>query len=129
MQRKQGTSNRKERGSIRERRPHVIFASKLEEIRNAAESRPTAGPFHKPVSRKIVPKYYEIISHPMDLSTIREKINKYEYRTADAMLKDFDLMKTNAIKFVSVDDACTSIQLSSFDYQTSPDFCLNFFLV
>jgi hypothetical protein len=102
MQRRQGTSNRKERGSIRERRPHVIFAKRLEDVRSEVESRPSAGPFLKPVSRKDFPKYYEIVSHPMDLSTIRDKISKYEYRTADAMLKDFQLMKTNCVKFVSV---------------------------
>lgn len=102
MQRKQGTSNRKERGSIRDRRPHVIFANRLEEMRNAVESRPTAGPFLKPVPRKTLPKYYEIISHPMDLSTIRSKIQNHKYATAEQMLKDFQLMKENAIKFVSI---------------------------
>lgn len=102
MQRRQGTSNRKERGSIRDRRPHVIFANKLEQIRSAVESRASAGPFHKPVSRKHYPRYYEIISHPMDLATIKDKISKYEYRTAESMLKDFELMKSNAIKFNGV---------------------------
>merc|ERR1712032_802817 len=99
IHRRQGTNNRKERGSIRDRRPHVIFANKLESIRNAVESRPSAGPFHKPVNRKHYPRYYEMISHPMDLSTIKSKIEKYEYRTADSMLKDFALVKTNAVKF------------------------------
>ncbi|KAG7357332.1 DUF3591 domain containing protein [Nitzschia inconspicua] len=103
MQRRQGTSNRKERGSIRERRPHVIFANRLEEIRNAAESRPSSGVFHKPVNRKQFPKYHEIISHPMDLSTIRDKIHNFKYPTADAMLKDFQLMKSNALKFNGAD--------------------------
>ncbi len=99
IQRRQGTSNRKERGSIRDRRPHVIFANKLESIRAAVESRPSAGPFHKPVSRKAIPRYYEMISHPMDLATIKTKIEKYEYRTADSLLKDLELVKTNAVKF------------------------------
>jgi len=102
IQRRQGTSNRKERGSIRERRPHVIFANKLESIRASIESRPNAGPFHKPVSRKAIPRYYEMISHPMDLATIKTKIEKYEYRSADSLLKDFELVKTNAIKFNGV---------------------------
>jgi len=97
--RRQGTSNRRERGSIRDRRPHVIFANKLELIRTAAESRPTANAFHKPVSRRDYPTYYEMISHPMDLSTIKSKIEKYEYRTTESLLKDFELIKINAIKF------------------------------
>ena len=99
IQRRQGTSNRKERGSIRDRRPHVIFANKLESIRAAVESRPSAAAFHKPVSRKAIPRYYEMISHPMDLATIKTKIEKYEYRTADSLLKDLELVKTNAVKF------------------------------
>ncbi len=97
--RRKGTSNRKERGSIRDRRPHVIMADRLEAIRSAIESRPSSGPFHKPVNRRAWPQYYEKISNPIDLATIRDRIQKYEYRTADAFLKDFDLMKSNAIKF------------------------------
>jgi len=73
---RKGTSNRRERGSIRDRRPHVIFAEKLEEIRSAVESRQFSGPFHKPVPRRLVPKYYEVISHPIDLQTIRDKISR-----------------------------------------------------
>ena len=99
---RKGTSNRKERGSIRDRRPHVIMADRLEAIRGAVEARPSSGPFHKPVNRRAWPQYYEKISNPIDLSTIRDKIQKYEYRTADAFLKDFELMKSNAIKFNGV---------------------------
>ena len=40
-----------------------------------------------------------MISHPMDLATIKTKIEKYEYRTTDSLLKDFELVKTNASKF------------------------------
>jgi hypothetical protein len=118
VSRRKGTSNRKERGSIRERRPHVILANKMEEIRSLIESRPTSGAFHKPVNRRALPRYYEVISDPIDLSGIRDKMAfiflmketslastyiflclRYEYRTADAFLKDFQLMRSNAIKF------------------------------
>jgi hypothetical protein len=74
---RKGTNNRRERGSIRGRMPHVIFAEKLESIRSSVESRPSAGPFLRPVNPKIIPRYYEVISHPIDLSAIREKISKY----------------------------------------------------
>jgi transcription initiation factor TFIID subunit 1 len=73
---RKGTSNRKERGSIRERRPHVILADRFESIRGMIESRPHSGPFVKPVNRRQIPKYYEVISDPIDLSTIRDKIQK-----------------------------------------------------
>jgi hypothetical protein len=96
---RKGTSNRRERGSIRDRRPHVIFAEKLEAIRSVIDTRPFAGPFLKPVNRRLIPRYYEVISHPIDLSTIRDKINRYEYRSADGLIRDFELMKNNAVKF------------------------------
>ena len=74
--RRKGTNNRRERGSIRDRRPHVIFAEKLERIRATVEGRDGAGPFIKPVNRKLLPRYYEIISHPIDLQTMKEKISR-----------------------------------------------------
>ncbi|KAL3943904.1 MAG: hypothetical protein SGBAC_002021 [Bacillariaceae sp.] len=97
--RRKGTSNRKERGSIRDRRPHVIFANRLEAIRSAAESRPQSGPFHRAVDQRAWPRYYEVISDPIHLSAIRDKIKNYEYRTTEGFLKDFQLMRANAIKF------------------------------
>ena len=36
---------------------------------------------------------------PIDLSTIRERNQKYEYKTADSFLAEFDLMRNNAVKF------------------------------
>lgn len=96
---RKGTSNRRERGSIRDRRPHVIFAERLESIRAMVEARPSSRPFDKPVNRRQIPRYYEVISNPIDLSTIRDKIGRYEYKTAAAFVKDFELMKNNAIKF------------------------------
>jgi hypothetical protein len=75
---RKGTNNRRrERGSIRERRPHVMFAEKLESIRASVEARPMAGPFLKPVNRRLISRYYEVISHPIDLSTIRDKISRF----------------------------------------------------
>ena len=63
------------------------------------EARPGSRPFDKPVSRRALPRYYEVISNPIDLSTIRDKIGRYEYKTADQLVKDFELMKNNAVKF------------------------------
>ena len=51
---RKGTSNRRERGSIRDRRAHVVFSDKLEAIRQEVESRPSSGPFLKPVRTIVV---------------------------------------------------------------------------
>ena len=94
-----GTSNRKERGSARERMPHVILSERLESVRSAVEERPNVGAFLKPVQYEFYSHYYEIIHEPIDLSAIREKNRKYGYKTADDFVADFALMKNNAIIF------------------------------
>ena len=82
---RKGTSNRRERGSIRERKAHIIFGETLEAIRLAVESRPSAGPFLKPVNRRLIPRYYEVISHPMDLATIKDKNSRYVWQLLVAL--------------------------------------------
>jgi len=72
-----GTSNRSERGSLRERMPHVILADRLEVIRQDVEKRPHSLPFHRPVNRRSLPGYYEVISEPIDLQTIRDKNKRF----------------------------------------------------
>lgn len=89
---KKGNSNRRERGSARERMPHVIFADRLEGIRASVERRSNSGAFHRPVSRRDIPRYYEVVSQPISLLEIGDRISKYSYKTADAMVADFDLM-------------------------------------
>ncbi len=73
--RRKGTSNRKDRGAARDRMPHVIFADRLEQIRQSCEKRPMSGPFHRPVDRQYN-VYHEVIKNPIDLQTIRDKISK-----------------------------------------------------
>ena len=73
---RKGTSNRRERGSLRERMPHVIMADRLEQIRSTCEKRPGSIAFHRPVDKRTYSKYYEVISNPIDLQTIRDKIQR-----------------------------------------------------
>ena len=70
---RKGTSNRRERGAARDRMPHVIMADRLEGIRSEVEKRTGSAPFHRPVNRRLIPRYYEVISEPIDLQTIRDK--------------------------------------------------------
>lgn len=73
---RKGTNNRRERGVARHRMPHVMMADKLESIRQQVERRPRSGDFHRPVDRRLYPRYYEVISDPIDLQTIRDKNQK-----------------------------------------------------
>ncbi|KAE9120352.1 hypothetical protein PF007_g8208, partial [Phytophthora fragariae] len=46
-----------------------------------------------------VPKYREIITDPMDLSTMRKKAKRGKYKTLDSFVADFNLMIRNCMTF------------------------------
>ncbi|MCL7045769.1 hypothetical protein MKW94_028134 [Papaver nudicaule] len=52
--------------------------------------------FLKPVLKKDAPDYYDIIQHPMDLSTIREKARRMEYKSRDEFRHDVWQITYNA---------------------------------
>ncbi|XP_042499646.1 transcription initiation factor TFIID subunit 1 [Macadamia integrifolia] len=52
--------------------------------------------FLKPVSKKDAPDYLDIIKHPMDLSTIREKVRKMEYKSREDFRHDVWQITFNA---------------------------------
>ncbi|XP_069119018.1 bromodomain adjacent to zinc finger domain protein 1A-like [Argopecten irradians] len=56
-------------------------------------------PFLKPVSKKLVPDYHDIISCPMDFSTIRNKINSFIYTDAMSIVKDVRLIFSNCAQY------------------------------
>ncbi|XP_033735417.1 bromodomain adjacent to zinc finger domain protein 1A-like [Pecten maximus] len=56
-------------------------------------------PFLKPVSKKLVPDYHDIIACPMDFSTIRNKINSFIYTDALSIVKDVRLIFSNCAQY------------------------------
>ena len=74
-----------------------ILSSLLEEMIKYDESKD--GIFSVPVPRDELPEYYEQIEHPMDYGTMRQKLEREEYRSAQAMQKDFILVMQNCLKF------------------------------
>lgn len=46
-----------------------------------------------------VPDYYEIITQPMDMSTMMSKIDLCKYETVDDFLHDIDLICNNALEY------------------------------
>jgi len=52
--------------------------------------------FLKPVSKKEAPDYLDIVENPMDLSTIRDKVRKIEYRNREQFRHDVWQIKYNA---------------------------------
>mmetsp|Transcript_36502 Transcript_36502/g.67437 ORF Transcript_36502/g.67437 Transcript_36502/m.67437 type:complete len:389 (-) Transcript_36502:149-1315(-) len=55
-------------------------------------------PFREPVDKSYV-HYYEVITHPMDLLTMEQKLNRFEYRTKSSFVQDFHLMINNCRRF------------------------------
>ncbi|CBI21835.3 unnamed protein product, partial [Vitis vinifera] len=55
--------------------------------------------FLKPVSKKEAPDYLDIIRDPMDLSTIREKVRKMEYKNREDFRHDVWQITYNAHKY------------------------------
>ncbi|XP_021953815.1 protein polybromo-1 isoform X3 [Folsomia candida] len=56
-------------------------------------------PFIRVPKRRQEPLYYEVVSNPMDMLRIQQKIKMDEYEDVDQMGLDFDLMLTNAKAF------------------------------
>ncbi|PON98287.1 Histone acetylase PCAF [Trema orientale] len=55
--------------------------------------------FLKPVSRKEAPDYLDIIERPMDLSTIKEKVRKMEYKSREQFRHDVWQIAYNAHRY------------------------------
>ncbi|KAJ3872123.1 hypothetical protein F5051DRAFT_445486 [Lentinula edodes] len=60
-----------------------------------------ANPFYQPVDwmKLEIPSYPKIIKRPMDMSTMRRKLDAHEYRTASSFWDDFKLMIRNCFTF------------------------------
>lgn len=56
-------------------------------------------PFINPVNSKQFPTYRKIIKNPMDITTIRKKLNEGVYKTRDDFKEDVHLLFTNCKKF------------------------------
>ncbi|VDP75629.1 unnamed protein product [Echinostoma caproni] len=55
--------------------------------------------FARPVQVDEAPDYYEVIKHPMDLGTIRDRIDADRYRNVDDFMKDIELIYYNALEY------------------------------
>lgn len=55
--------------------------------------------FHQPVRKADFPTYYDVIKTPMDLSTLKAKAKRCEYRTVEQFDKDLKLLQSNSELF------------------------------
>lgn len=68
-----------------------------------------AAPFNKPVDIVAlnIPNYPSIITEPMDLRTMEEKLKSNQYSTVAVFVDDFNLIVQNCITFNGLDHAVT----------------------
>ncbi|KAI3686002.1 hypothetical protein L1987_79671 [Smallanthus sonchifolius] len=83
----------------RRRGGEVGLANILEKIIDTLKAIQVSFLFLKPVTRKEAPDYLRIIDRPMDLSTMREKVRKLEYKNRDAFRHDMWQITYNAHKY------------------------------
>ena len=57
--------------------------------------------FAEPVDLEEVPDYMDVVKEPMDLSTMRHKIENFRYQSVDDLQKDFNLMIANCLAYNS----------------------------
>lgn len=76
-----------------------VLTTVLDEVMKYDDSK--GGVFSVPVPRDEFPEYYEQIKKPMDYGTMKEKLERGEYRSAQAMQKDFILVMQNCLQFNS----------------------------
>ena len=80
----------------------------LESILNdKIKSMQESWPFMKPVNKKQMKHYYDMIKEPMDLETIGKRVSKHIYHTRDDFLNDIDLIHKNSIQFNGPDSEYT----------------------
>lgn len=76
--------------------PVVTLSIALEAILNEMRDLPEAQPFWHPVSAKAVPDYHKIVTIPMDLQRIREKLHEKRYQSREEFLADVNQIVENS---------------------------------
>ncbi|EON69460.1 hypothetical protein W97_08720 [Coniosporium apollinis CBS 100218] len=75
--------------------------NQLLHLLNSLQNNSNAWPFIQPVNKDEVQDYYDVITNPMDLSTMEEKLEKDQYETAEEFLRDAKLVFDNCRKYNS----------------------------
>lgn len=67
------------------------------------ETRDTSQIFREPVNINEVPDYLDIVTQPMDLSTMKLKLQSHQYTNLNELEADFDLMIQNCLAYNNKD--------------------------
>lgn len=89
----------------------VAFSFILENIVQKLFLIPESWPFHKPVNKKLVKDYYDVIKSPMDLEAIKKKVQSHTYHKREEFLADVELMMQNSVSYNGPEHAVTTTSL------------------
>lgn len=73
--------------------------NELQRFLSQIQNHKQAWPFLTPVNRDEVPDYYNVITSPMDLSTVEERLYQDQYQTPKALIEDLKLIIRNCQKY------------------------------
>ncbi|XP_059489774.1 transcription initiation factor TFIID subunit 1 isoform X2 [Neocloeon triangulifer] len=76
-------------------------------VNNKLKAMSESWPFQKPVNKKLVKDYYEIIKCPMDLETVAKKVKSHKYHNCKEFLSDIELIYNNCVLYNGVDSPFT----------------------
>ncbi|GAB0088714.1 Bromodomain adjacent to zinc finger domain protein 1A, bromodomain [Sergentomyia squamirostris] len=95
---------------------------------DAIAKHPDSWPFIRPVEKKEVPDYYEIIKQPMDLAKVKSKLNCGEYATNYSVIKDIELIFNNCDAYNNSDSEIykSGIRLERFVMEKCKELKLPF---
>lgn len=79
--------------------PQIAFSFFLENLVAQIKALPESWPFHKPVSSKQVPDYYDVVKTPIDLLTIRQQVQGHAYQNREEFLEHVRMMHRNSVVY------------------------------
>ena len=77
----------------------VSFSYFLERLLSDIMAMQESWPFQKPVNKKQLRHYYDMIKEPMDLETMTRRVGKHGYRSRAQFYRDMELIFNNSKQF------------------------------
>jgi len=81
----------------------VVDIADLNQLLTDLNKHPDSWPFHQPVTRAEAPDYHQVIKQPMDLGTIKYKLNTIQYKNSEEFIEDLQLIFTNCYTYNNED--------------------------
>lgn len=101
---KENARSKRRRGELEDDIELEFNVSGLEDLIRGMLSHKDGWPFDRPITKADAPDYHKIIKNPIDLGTIRSRLNGLEYKCNQEVLEDIRLMFRNCLQY-NMEDA------------------------